>query len=126
MGKVRAILGSSVLFWLPSFVVVIGEVTVFVINYAESIASDLAAIRAFERRQLMDQIEWQLTHEPTRESRNKKVLHGLTPPWDHVTPIWELRINEYRVFYDVDEAGRQVIVRAVRRKPPHKTTEEIL
>jgi len=41
-------------------------------------------------------------------------------------PVWELRINEYRVFYDVDDAAKQVVVRAVRRKPPHKTTEEIL
>jgi hypothetical protein len=32
----------------------------------------------------------------------------------------------YRVFYDVDDAAGRVIVRAVRRKPPHKTTEEIL
>ena len=29
-------------------------------------------------------------------------------------------------FYDVDEANAAVIVRAVRRKPPHTTTEEIL
>jgi hypothetical protein len=29
-------------------------------------------------------------------------------------------------FYDVVEADRLVIVRAVRKKPPHKTTEEIL
>jgi mRNA-degrading endonuclease RelE of RelBE toxin-antitoxin system len=43
-----------------------------------------------------------------------------------VQPVWELRVGEYRVFYDVDEVGGQVVVRAVRRKPPHKTTEEIL
>jgi hypothetical protein len=37
-----------------------------------------------------------------------------------------LRVDEYRVFYDVDEAAEQIIVRAVRPTPPHKTTEEIL
>jgi mRNA-degrading endonuclease RelE of RelBE toxin-antitoxin system len=99
---------------------------VFNISYAEGVAKDLANIRAFERKQLLDQIEQQLSHEPTRETRNRKILRGLTPPWEHVKPVWELRVNEYRVFYDVDEAGGQVIVRAVRRKPPHKTTEEIL
>ena len=98
----------------------------FVISYAESVAADLAEIRAFERRQLLDEIDRQLSREPTRETRNKKVLRGLTPPWEHVKPVWELRVSEYRVFYDVDEAAGQVIVRAVRRKPPHKTTEEIL
>jgi mRNA-degrading endonuclease RelE of RelBE toxin-antitoxin system len=99
---------------------------VFTISFAESIAADLAAIRAFERRQLLDQIEQQLLHEPARETRNKKILRGLTPPWEHVPPVWELRINQYRVFYDVDEVAGQVVVRAVRLKPPHKTTEEIL
>jgi mRNA-degrading endonuclease RelE of RelBE toxin-antitoxin system len=99
---------------------------VFTIDYAESVAGDLAEVRAFERRQLLDQIERQLTHEPNRESRNRKVLRGLAPPWEHVPPVWELRINEYRVFCDVDEVAGQVVVRAVRRKPPHKTTQEIL
>jgi mRNA-degrading endonuclease RelE of RelBE toxin-antitoxin system len=95
---------------------------VFIISYAE----DLTTFRAYDRKQLLDQIEQQLSHEPTHETRNKKMLRGLTPPWEHVQPIWELRINEYRVFYDADEVAGQVVVRAVRRKPPHKTTEEIL
>jgi len=43
-----------------------------------------------------------------------------------VVPIWELRVGEFRVFYDVDEEAQTVFVRAVRHKPPHKTTEEIL
>jgi mRNA-degrading endonuclease RelE of RelBE toxin-antitoxin system len=99
---------------------------VFNIQYAEGVANDLAAVRAFDRRHLLDEIERHLAHEPTRETRNRKILRGLTPPWEHVAPVWELRVDEYRVFYDVDEAGGEVVVRAVRHKPPHKTTEEIL
>jgi mRNA-degrading endonuclease RelE of RelBE toxin-antitoxin system len=99
---------------------------VFIISYAEGVAEDLAMIRAYDRKQLLDKIEQQLSHEPTREARNKKILRGLTPPWEHVKPVWELRIDEYRVFYDADEVAGQVVVRAVRRKPPHKTTEDIL
>lgn len=41
-------------------------------------------------------------------------------------PVWELRVDEYRVFYDVDEADQTVKIRVVRHKPAHKTTEEIL
>jgi mRNA-degrading endonuclease RelE of RelBE toxin-antitoxin system len=99
---------------------------VFTITYAEGVVEDLAAIRAFERKQLLDQIDQHLAHEPTHQTRNKKILRGLTPPWEHVQPVWELRVGEYRVFYDVDEAGGKVVIRVVRRKPPHKTTEEIL
>jgi len=56
------------------------EATVFIINYAEGVAADLADIRAFERKQLLDQIERQLLHEPTGETRNRQILRGLTPP----------------------------------------------
>jgi len=53
-------------------------------------------------------------------------LVGLVPPWEHVPPVWELRIGEYRVFYDIDEKAKLVMVRAIRHKPPHKTTEETI
>jgi mRNA-degrading endonuclease RelE of RelBE toxin-antitoxin system len=99
---------------------------VFTIRYAAGVVDDLAAIRAFDRRQLLDEIERQLSHEPTQATRRRKLLRGLTPPWEHTPPVWELRVGQYRVFYDVDEASSQVMVRAVRREPPHKTTEEIL
>ncbi len=77
-------------------------------------------------RPILDRIEVQLRYAPTRQSRNRKILVGLVPPWEHVDPVWELRIGEYRVFYDVDESRSTVIIRAIRRKPPHRTTEEIL
>jgi mRNA-degrading endonuclease RelE of RelBE toxin-antitoxin system len=41
-------------------------------------------------------------------------------------PVWELRVGKFRVFYDVDEDATTVTVRAIREKPPHKTTEDIL
>jgi mRNA-degrading endonuclease RelE of RelBE toxin-antitoxin system len=96
------------------------------IEYAKGVAVDLASLRAYIRVQILDHIEEQLTYEPTRQTQNKKILVGLIPPWEHIEPVWELRIGQYRVFYDVDEAASVVIVRAIRHKPPHKTTEEIL
>lgn len=53
------------------------------------------------------------------------MLSGLVPPWKQVRPVWQLRVGDLRVFYDVDESSRIVIVRAVRRKK-RKKTEEIL
>jgi hypothetical protein len=47
--------------------------------------------------------------------------------WEHEEPLWQLRVGEYRIFfYDVNDQAQEVVVRAVRHKPPHKTTEEIL
>lgn len=98
----------------------------YAIEYAEGVADDLARLRAYGRKQILDNIEKQLKHEPTRRTKNRKPLVGLIPPWEHVEPVWELRVGDYRVFYDVDESTSTVMVRAIRHKPPHKTTEEIL
>jgi mRNA-degrading endonuclease RelE of RelBE toxin-antitoxin system len=99
----------------------------YTIEYAEGVAEDLANLRAYERPKILDRIEEELTHEPTRQTRNKKKLVGLLiPPWKYVEPVWELRVGAYRVFYDVEEETGVVMIRAIRYKPPHKTTEEIL
>ncbi len=98
----------------------------FRIVYAENVATDLAALPARERSHILDSIQARLTYEPTRQTRVKKIIRGLIPPWNHEEPIWQLRVGNYRVFYDVDEPASVVTVRAIRHKPPHKTTEEIL
>jgi mRNA-degrading endonuclease RelE of RelBE toxin-antitoxin system len=98
----------------------------YTIEYAEGVADDLAVLRASERKRVLDSIEKQLIYEPMRETRNRKMLRGLIPPWQHVEPVWELRIAQYRVFYDIDVVTGAVTIRAIRRKPPHKTTEDIL
>lgn len=83
-------------------------------------------MRPFDRKPVLAAIERQLTTEPAVEGRNRKQLVNLVPPFEATPPVWELRVGEFRVFYDVDEARKKVVIRAVRRKPPHKTTEEIL
>jgi mRNA-degrading endonuclease RelE of RelBE toxin-antitoxin system len=96
------------------------------IEYAEGVVDDLANLRAYDRKYILDRLEKQLTYEPTKKTRNRKPLPGLIPPWEYLEPVWELRIGEYRVFYDVDERALLVMIRAIRHKLPHKTTEEIL
>jgi mRNA-degrading endonuclease RelE of RelBE toxin-antitoxin system len=96
------------------------------VEYADDISDDLAGLRAYDRKRILDRLEKQLRYEPSKTTKNRKPLHGLVPPWEHTDPVWELRIGEYRVFYDVDEQASLVTVRAIRHKPPHKTTEEIL
>jgi hypothetical protein len=52
-------------------------------------------------------------------------LAGLIPPFEAVAPVWQLSVGEHRIFYDVSADAEKVHVRAVRRKPAHRTTEEI-
>ena len=96
------------------------------IEYAEGVAGDLASLRPYDRQQILDQLEEQLKYEPTKKTRNRKPLPGLIPPWEYIEPVWELRLGEYRVFYDVEEKPALVKIRAIRHKPPHNTTEGIL
>jgi mRNA-degrading endonuclease RelE of RelBE toxin-antitoxin system len=73
----------------------------------------------------MNEVDAQLTKSPRVPSRRKKLLQGLLPPWDAGRPVWQLRVGDFRIFYDVDGERREVTVRAVRGKGS-KTTEEIL
>lgn len=96
------------------------------VEFSEGAVEDLAKLRAFDRRRILDAIEAELRHEPTSETRRRKMLVGLVTPFEPVPPIWELRVREHRIFHDASEGEKKVYVRAVRHKPPHKTTEEIL
>jgi mRNA-degrading endonuclease RelE of RelBE toxin-antitoxin system len=98
----------------------------YTIEFAISVTDDLRGVSVYKRREILDRIDAELTHLPQQPTRNKKQLIGLAPPWEHVPPLWELRIGNIRVFYDVDDAEKIVNVRAIRQKPAHRTTGEIL
>jgi mRNA-degrading endonuclease RelE of RelBE toxin-antitoxin system len=63
---------------------------------------------------------------PETPTKNRKLLENLIPPWESILPIWELRVGEYRVFYDVSRTESVVYVRAIRRKRRQAKTEDIL
>lgn len=75
------------------------------------------------RRRIATAIERDLTHEPATVTRNRKPLPGLSPSFAHVPPVWELRIGDYRVFYDIEHEDSAVSVRAVRFKGQSTTGE---
>ena len=97
----------------------------YAIALGEQAITEVERLRAAVRTWVLDEIEGQLSHEPSRETRRRKLLAGLEPPWENVRPVWQLRIGDWRVFYDVDEVEKNVTVRAVRKKGK-RLTEEIL
>jgi mRNA-degrading endonuclease RelE of RelBE toxin-antitoxin system len=88
----------------------------FEIRMARGAVRDLERLRARDRVRVVDAIERCLVEQPQEPSRNRKELSALVPPWEHAPPVWELRVDDYRVFYDVDAGARLVVIRAVRRK----------
>jgi mRNA-degrading endonuclease RelE of RelBE toxin-antitoxin system len=97
----------------------------FAVVYEEAAEEDLKKLRRFDRCRVLDEVDAMLTANPAVPGVRKKLLIGVSPPWDAVRPVWQLRVGDFRVFYDVDEDRREVVVRAVRRKGT-KTTKEIV
>lgn len=97
----------------------------YTIEIAHAAQADLATLRVFDRARILALIKAELSQTPTVAARHRKVLHDLRPAWDHTPPLWQVRVGDYRVFYDTDEAGRVVYVRRVIRKGT-KTTGEIV
>lgn len=95
-------------------------------SYDIEISSDafeqLRGIKAYYRQEIIDAIDKQLTYEPTTPTRNRKLLEGFNSDFQHIPPIWQLRVGSFRVFYDVDVGRKLVSIRAIRENPPHKTT----
>ena len=80
----------------------------FDIRFSDGVAEDLMAVPAHQRPRILNRIDVQLSQQPSNQTRNRKPLIGLIPPWEHIAPVWELRIGDYRVFYDVDEVTASV------------------
>lgn len=81
------------------------------IEYDAEAREHLRELDARDRTAVVDNLERKLKHEPTVATRNKKLLRA-----NELAP-WELRVGEWRVYYDVQETPeRMVTVRAVGRK----------
>lgn len=99
----------------------------FEVAFSRSAQNETDRIRIFDRRRVLAAIRSNLLDQPNVESRNRKRLgDGLTTDFQYVPPLWELRVGEYRVVYEVNEDSKIVRICAVRHKPPHKTTAEVL
>ncbi len=97
----------------------------YTIDIRDVALDELQAIKPFHRRRIIDAIDSQLVHEPNVETKNRKLLTGFQPAFEHDEPVWELRVGQYRVYYGVSEESKTVVVRTVREKPPHVSTEQI-
>jgi len=82
----------------------------FEIRYTPEAIEDLSKYDRRQRRRIMDQIDACLRHEPEQETRNNKVLRP------NRLAERELRIDRFRVFYDIDEGRVVVKIEAIGHK----------
>jgi len=68
----------------------------------------------------------ELTHHPTLDAKPRKRLEpdpeaGI----ESKAPVWQLRVGDHRIFYDVDEDAGIVIVQRILRKG-RRATKDVL
>jgi mRNA-degrading endonuclease RelE of RelBE toxin-antitoxin system len=89
------------------------------IAYAEEAVEDVRSLRQFERKKVLDGIETHLRHEPTKVSRSR--IKRMTQPfWSE----YRLRIENYRVYYDVDAGKLIVSILRILAKGQKETPKE--
>lgn len=79
---------------------------------------DLDVLRAYDRRIILHAIETHLRHRPTRTSGR---IRELAQP---AISRYRLRAGDHRVYYDVDEENRRVIIIQVYKKGRSGTPKE--
>ena len=89
------------------------------IRYAQTAATDIRGLRRFDQSKVLDGIERHLRHQPRLESKSR-IKAMRQPFWSQ----YRLRIDDFRVYYDVDDGSHQVHVLRVLSKTSQKTPEE--
>src|SRR6266496_1623632 len=69
----------------------------FTIRLTDSAVEDLDYFRKNERRMIADGVALFLTHDANVETKRRKPLRP------NRTAQWELRLDDFRVFYDFEE-----------------------
>jgi mRNA-degrading endonuclease RelE of RelBE toxin-antitoxin system len=88
------------------------------IQYAEAASNDIRSMRAFDQRKVLDGIEHYLAHQPQQPSKSR--IKAMTQPfWSQ----YRLRIDDFRVYYDVDEENHTVSVLRVLKKGAEPTPQ---
>jgi mRNA-degrading endonuclease RelE of RelBE toxin-antitoxin system len=82
----------------------------FAIEFSPDAHDHLGRLRRRDQRIIIDAIAVQLAHQPDQPTRPRKRLEE-----NPIAP-WELRVGDFRVFYDVDQGAENVIIVAIGQK----------
>ncbi len=82
----------------------------FKIEFTPESLDDMSMLRKHERRRIFGEIEKQLKHQPEHETRNRKKLRP------NQIAEWELCVDNFRIFYDIDKDEKTVKIATVGYK----------
>ena len=89
------------------------------IRYADDAVADVRALRRSDQRRIMQGIERHLTDQPKQISKSR-IKRMRKPFWSQ----FRLRLEDFRVYYDVDDERNEVSVLRVCAKTNEPTPEE--
>jgi mRNA-degrading endonuclease RelE of RelBE toxin-antitoxin system len=82
----------------------------FEIEFSPDAREHLPSLRKRDQRIIVDTIADLLTHQPDQPTARRKPLE------DNPIAPWELRVGDFRIFYDVNRAEHVVVIVAVGEK----------
>lgn len=91
---------------------------IYDIQYADEAVADIRTLRAYDQRKVLDGIKEHLTHRPKSVSRTR-IKAMVQPFWSQ----FRLRVEDFRVYYDVDGESHEVNVLRVLQKTTQSTPE---
>lgn len=89
------------------------------IRYAEEAIADLRGLRKFDQRKVLEGIELHLSDQPKLASKSR-IKAMKQPFWSQ----YRLRLDDFRVYYDVEDNPRVVTVLRVLQKTTKTTPEK--
>ena len=82
----------------------------FAVEFSKRAQENMTALRKRDQQVIYNAIAVQLVNQPDQPTRNRKKLE------DNPLSPWELRVGDFRVFYDVNTESQRVAVVAVGKK----------
>jgi len=86
----------------------------YAVEITQRARENLKALRKRDQQIVIDAISLHLVLQPDKKTRNRKRLE------ENALAPWELRVGNFRVFYDVDRDTERVVVIAVGEKTHNK------
>ena len=79
----------------------------YTIEFTDSAVDDIRPFKKNEQNLILNAIGKQLEFEPLEATRNRK------PLLPNELSTWELRVDRFRVFYDVNEESKVILIKAI-------------
>jgi mRNA-degrading endonuclease RelE of RelBE toxin-antitoxin system len=86
------------------------------IEYSEQAESDISSLRKYDQQKIINAIERHLQLDPTKTSKSR-IKRMAQPFWCQ----YRLRVDDFRVYYDVDSSRHVVQIVCVHDKGSDST-----